>query len=116
MKIKVLTSLVRLPLIFSYFYQGLLDEVQCDEDDDTVIDIEYLKDSTRKLVLEVIDSGLKTTVPSIEHGEIAGHLFLTHEILKERVEEITSKTTFRYVDLEYFDSTTLMLLFESGEN
>lgn len=116
MKIKVLSSPLRLPIIYSYFYQDLLEEAQGENEDDEVVDVEFIKEEARKSVLEILDTVLRTGKPNIEFVGIAGHLFQTGVTLAELCTELTERTNLRYVDIEFYDSLSLLLTFDTKGN
>lgn len=116
MKIKVLSSPIRLPIIYSYFYQELLEETQGENDDDEVVDVEFVKEEARKSVLEILDTVLRTGKPNIEYVSITGALYQTGIALAELCTELTERTNLRYVDIEFYDSLSLLLTFDTKGN
>lgn len=115
MIIKVLASPLRLPIIYNYFYNEVMDEELGDCEDDEIVDIEMVRQETRKIVLETIDQVLKTGKDNVEYPDIAGHLYLTVSGLREIIAELTHRTSLRYVDIEFFTSTSLALIFNTKE-
>ena len=115
MKIKVLASPLRLPLVYNYFYNVVMDEALGDCEDDEIVDIEFVRQEARKFVLETLDQTIKTGKDNVEYPEIAGHLYSIIIGLRELITELTYRTSLRYVDIEFFNSMSLALIFDTKE-